>query len=201
MKNISAILFLILVSSNSMAISNSDDKASKFFQSSSAGLLLGSVSIDSAIAQTNQIGDSFSYLGGYWQGQHDSILMGVGASFALVDDKDPNFYTVQNDDGSTGVEKAEAFGMMFNFEAGYRYKALANLNVDILAGYELLAADRSVSNCADCPVEDIDVDMGLYLKPRISFTPTKSWTIEAAYSKYLGGDALSNLSLGLGFKF
>ncbi len=201
MKHILSAALLSLLISPAFAQDNSENNSQeKWLNSSGWGVSLGSISIDPVVAAEGNIGDSAQYISGYWQGQHDNFLMATGFGFLILDDKLDVSYTTEDQFGNVEDSSASASGIDFYFEGGYRYN-VAKFNFDILAGYEYMSADRSVSNCSDCPSDDITLEAGLYVKPRIGVAVNSKWSVEMSYVAYTAADIESNLGFSATYTY
>lgn len=65
------------------------------------------------------------------------------------------------------------------------------LSVGVNAGHTWLSANRSISRCADCHSEDVEISAGSFWEPgvRLDFD---SWGISARYRTYGGDSGLRN---------
>jgi hypothetical protein len=160
------------------------------------------------------------YAGDEWEGSHFSAifrvkkswLIEVGfASFNDVEDEDP--ISVSPGKGNIWVipPDSELSGTSYYAQFGYRFylidKAVSwtafGLWADASVGYEGISASRDITNsdAYDYLSEDVDLDIGFYIQPRINlvFEPgKKGWYggFQIAYEQYFSSDVENGLSGG-----
>ncbi len=172
------------------------DKTNAFY------LALGRIGIDEEVALQEGIEDTATYFRFGWEGQSDQVIYGAGLSGYLYSDNDG--FSVLVEDYSGDVSSAGSDANAFNFygEAGYSYDLSANAFFDIIGGMELvLISERGVSNCTDCPSEDIDVGSGLFVAPRFRLMANSGFTFAISYIQYLTGDTESALTANFGWTY
>ena len=161
---------------------------------------LGKASIESSKAQEEGIEDSATYLKLGFELQRSHWLFGAGFSGLFYDDNNEFKQTVQDYAGSTSTEDSSASASNLFAEAGYRYPVSGNIYADLFGGYEyIFSSERSIDNCSDCYSEDIEVESGLYLMPRIQYEVKNGLTLSLAYQHYLSGDIGNALMFTIGF--
>lgn len=160
---------------------------------------LGQANFDKQVAIENGIDDSaLSIRLGYEYRKTDYIFAG-GITGLVYDDSDEFNQTVIDQFGnvSTAESSADAFG--FYVEGGYEYPINSYAYADFMGGYEqIFSSSRSISNCSNCIDQDIDVDAGLYINPRLSVILDNSVFFSLGYQHYLGGDIENNIMLSIG---
>lgn len=166
-------------------------------------LSAGEVALDSKIADSEGVGDKPTYVRFAWEAQKHTGIFGAGMSIFMYSDHESFSQRVErNYGGGRSTESSSAEAVNLYGEGGYSHQATDNVYFDILGGYELvLQSERSISYCSDCYSEDIDVDSGLYITPRMKVIADNGFTFLLAYHHYLSGDAEQGLSVGLGYTF
>lgn len=160
---------------------------------------LGRASIDSEKASQQGVEDSALYIRLGVEMQRSHWLYDFGLSGLIYDDNAEFRQTVRDQFGniSTADSTAQAFDLFG--EAGYRYLLSPNSSMDFFAGYEqMLTSGRSISNCSNCYDEDINIDSGLYVMPRLQFETETGFTFTLLYRQYLSGDLASAIALTIG---
>lgn len=163
----------------------------------------GGISFDPKTAAQENIKSSGSYWRLGWEKVHEKWVYGLGISGYKYSDLSSLSDVVvvdQYNKESTANSGANATNLYF--EGGYHHPLNAYFNLELLAGYELITySKRGFGNCTDCPGEDIDIEAGLYLMPRINYA-SKSWfTVSLAYHNYLMGNIDGAYSVTIGAKF
>lgn len=165
-------------------------------------LALGKVTIDSEAANKENIKDTASYIRLGFEILRNPWLFGGGLSGIFYSDEVGFSQTVVDQFGT--VSKAESSADSFNLygESGYSYSLANFLKVELLAGYELvLSSSRSIANCSNCASQDIEIDAGFYLNPRIRFVIKNNYTLSLSAHKFMVGDLKNVFSLGFGISF
>jgi hypothetical protein len=197
MKHIFLACTLLTTALSSFAVDNvieSTPKKSNPLDHHTWGVSLQTMSIDEEVAANNYIGDSMQSASLFWQGKKSNVLIGAGLGILLMDDQGSYEVDVMRVGGGNETRKAEAGGINFYFEAGYRH-IIEKINFDLLVGFEKISADRSVDNCSNCPEEDIDIQAGMYFKPRIGYQVNDKFWMNLSYSSYLNADISNNVGL------
>ena len=164
------------------------------------GLLFafGRVSIDSVAAGKENIKDSGSYIRLGAESIPKPWFFGGGISGIFYSDKVGFSQTVKDQYGTISNAKSSASSTNLFGEAGYSYSLADHFKVELLAGYEfVLSSSRSIDNCTDCASQDIKIDAGLYLTPRIKLA-IDNYSISLSVQQFLTGDVKNALFLGLG---
>jgi len=158
----------------------------------------GKMSIDSAVADKENIKDSASYfrMGGEFT-PHPWIF-GGGIAGIFYSDSSGFSQRVQDQYGTVTNAKSTADSFNLFGEAGYSYSLVETFKVELLAGYELvLSSSRKIDSCADCASEDIDVKAGLYVSPRIKLL-VNNFYISLTAQQFIAGDVKNAFFLGVG---
>ncbi len=175
------------------------------FSASSSQLYfgLGNAAFDPAIAFTQGVEDDALALEfGYEKRLHSGFVWGAGINWYAYSDN--NGFSVQTEGVFGGVERSDssASGLSGFGELGYSYTPSKKIELSLMAGYELmLSSSRSVSNCSNCPSEDIDIDTGAYFNPKVVYTFDNMWTLGLSYNSYVSSDVESLISIQLGKRF
>ncbi|GGX73231.1 hypothetical protein [Saccharospirillum salsuginis] len=165
----------------------------------------GRYAIDSEVAEREGIEDSGFSLG------FDAYTVlanhvRLGGGFFTVFTEDHESYSVMVEDQNGNVSEADSSAAVGSFygEAGLTARPLPWLVTDLTAGYGVGLSTRTVSNCMDCPGEKLDVPIGAYIKPRVSYvhamTDDGYFNIGLEYVGFLGESGMENgimLNLGL----
>jgi len=149
---------------------------------------IGVYSLDSEQASLQGIGDQATFLKLGWAGQSKQFTYGIGLSGLLLDDRNSFSVLVDGPFSGTSVESSDADAIGGYGELGYSYNFDSNVKVDLLAGLEFINASRGIANCIDCPEEDIDLDSGLYIEPKLAFIQQNGLIVSLSYRKYLNAD-------------
>jgi len=194
-------LTAILVLSTSHSFSEETIKNSKRFDSKSFGFFLNTMTISEQSALDNELGQSVQSLGIYGQVEkNNGFLLGGGFGVLNFDDKGEFDVSVQYS-GSDSYFGEEATAGGFNLYAyvGYQLRA-ETLVANFTTGFEVFRVERSVHNCSGCPSEDLSIDAGLYLKPRVGFKFGETWWLDVTYTFYPSGDIENSYGLALSFR-
>lgn len=163
---------------------------------------IGQVAIDSASATRGKIKDSATYIRLAVEGRSQGWLYGGGISGYFYSDKNKFSQGVEDQFGNRSTEDSSASAVNLYGEAGIAYPVSASMSADFLAGYEFVAeSSRAISNCTDCASEDIDVDAGVYVAPRIRYQVGDKFTMSLSYQQYLTGDVENAIALYFGWTY
>ena len=121
-----------------------------------------------------------------------------GIGLAFMDDEDPFEQTVVEkrafSDDKTFEEESDIEGLSLFLEGGVQLPVgfEDKLNVGMNLGYHFLDLERTISNCADCREEDVDIDAGLYVQPHIAM---RVGAIQGnlAYNYFIDQDAVESM--------
>jgi len=157
---------------------------------------VGYSSLEKENARQERIGSNATFLKIGWEGQTGIFAYGLGMDGYLLKDED-SFNVVVEDvfgDRSTESSSADAFGVYG--EAGVSYSFGTNNKVDLMGGLDILWANRGIGNCSDCPSEDVNLDGGFYIEPRLRMMSDTNFIFTLGYRQYVSGDVDGGLSLG-----
>jgi len=166
----------------------------------SGSIGLSNSTLDSSAADENLVGDQMQSLEFAFHYNQANVIAGAGFGLLIFDDQSDESYLVQDTSGDIESRDADANGFNFFFEGGYRHN-IDKINLDFLVGVQSISAERSVSNCSDCPTADLELDGGMYIKPRLNYAYNPTHMLEVGYSQYLSGDIQNTLLLTWGSKF
>ncbi len=125
------------------------------------------------------------------------MIIGGGGRFFFYDDKDEFRQNTTAGDMSSTADGFSLFG-----EIGYRILNEEKVSFDIFAGIELMVqSQRSIDNCADCFSEEIDIDSGPYLSPKLNVHLTERWFIGINYVQHISGDLENVINASAGRTF
>ncbi len=162
---------------------------------------LGSVSMDSSV-KNEGISDSAFGLKLGWEIKEQDFIYGFGIHSYMYDDAHSFSQQVESTWGSRSTEESDASGLALFGELGMSVARANNLDFQVLAGIELmLVSDRSIAYCSDCYSQDIDVNSGLYVLPRVALHANESFTLGVQYQHFFGGDLQSIPSAWIQFSF
>ena len=167
----------------------------------------GPINFDPDVAQREGIEESGFGLGmdfyGIWL---DYIRLGTGAYTSFVGDDAQYDVVVEDQYGNVSEAESTIGFTVLYVESGLTVKPVSRIRTDLLVGYNLFDKGvRSVNDCVDCPSDDLDIPVGAYVKPRISYIFHSDGTGEAGigleYTRYLGESGVENaIMLGIGIE-
>lgn len=176
-----------------------EENSKKVFDQHVWGASVHSMAIDEQVALSSRVGEELTSINFFWQGEINNLLLSAGMGLLTYEDHGGYQVNVTDQYGNSSTKTASASGVDLNFEAGYRHK-ISKLNLDILAGFSSFNSSRSVDNCSDCPDEDIEIDSGSYIKPRIGYQFGEKWGAELSYTNYFTADVSNNIGLAFTFR-
>ena len=185
---------LSIFSCNSFSESIDDNKNRVI--SKKIGFVLNSMRLNDETAIKNNLGNKMQSYGVYGQVERSNGLL-LGAGLGFLDFDDHGEYEVAVSYGGSNSyfgEDATAQGFNFYGYAGYQHR-IKNFGADVTTGFELIRAERTVTNCSDCPSEDLDIDAGLYIKPRVGYKFGETWGLDLTYTYYVNSDIDNNIGL------
>lgn len=155
------------------------------------------MSLDSKVATQNGVSDSVTNIELSYNFQKEKIIGAIGFSGFILDDRETFSQVVEDNwgDVSTATSDISAFG--FFGEAGYQHQLSNNLYAEIVGGLNISTFERTIANCSDCHSEDLSIDTGLYIKPRIRFMANESISISVAFVNYVSGDFSPSIMFGI----
>lgn len=166
-------------------------------------LSLGRVNFDDRIAVGEGVEDSGVYIDFGWEGRfYNNVILGAGISAFGYSDNDSFNQWTEDDWGDDEYSSSSAAAVNFYGELGYGVELTRMLSLDLIGGFEaVLSSERSISGCSNCYSEDIDIDSGPYIAPRLRFKPWSHWMFAVSYQSYLSGDVEDSVQLAAGFVF
>lgn len=151
------------------------------------GLYLESVTIEDEPATASRIGTSLISLGlsgeAAWP-LDDASQIALGGGFGLTggDDNEENEVRVVNaTTGRVETKKESVSGLSLFADVNYRYAVHESVRAVAGAGVVKYSLERTVSNCSDCPSEDIELDAATYLKFGAIFGKNKGAEVQLRY--------------------
>lgn len=166
---------------------------------------LGSVSFDPQVAASMaaQIDDSaFALEFGYERRLKSGFVWGAGINFYSYSDNAGFSVITESQFGSVKRSDSDASAFTGFGELGYSFTPNKKVALSLMAGYErVFTSSRSISNCRNCPSEDIDIDAGAYLTPKVVYTFDNNWTLGLSYNGYVSGDIDNMVMLQIGKRF
>ncbi len=184
-----------LIVNDSIQANNSEDYKQIYWYAS-----LGRTNLNKEKSISAGINDAALSLqvGMNWQRKNWNIGAGIGSIII----KDNNGFSTEVVD-SYGHESNDSSNISSLFaygEGGYSLYLFNNLvSTDFQLGYEYLSTERSIPNCSDCPSESIDINSGLYIKPKINLY-LNNFMISANYQRFIN-NTRNSLSIALGMKY
>lgn len=163
----------------------------------------GTIGFDSQAAAKEKIKDSANYWRLGWEKIDRRFVYGLGISgYQYSDLSALSSVRVVDQNRKESTAKSGANATNLYFEGGYHYTLNPSFHLEVLTGFEFITySKRGFASCTNCPGEDINIDAGLYVMPRISYT-AKSWfSATLAYHSYLMGDISGAYSVTLGAHF
>lgn len=193
-------LSAIFFSGHTLAQKKHQTKTAKSFSSKAAYLSLGQLLVDDATARMEGIDSSASYIQLGFEAQHNLLVYGIGLSGYFYKDSREFNQAVENQAGSRFSANSSAEATNLFGEIGYSFTRQKALHFDIIAGLEqVLQSSRGITDCSNCFSEDIQINSGLYAKPRLRLVPGKSFVIDFALQQYLSGDIVRAWMISIGY--
>lgn len=159
------------------------------------------LSFDSAKTQPSGVSDTSSGLGLAIDIKKGFMVGGFGMYAGSLSDDNQFSQTVEDQYGNISEADSTVSAISFFGEIGASYNAANIAYLDLVSGYQTMSIDRSISNCSDCDSDDIPVDGGLYVKPRVKVALGEKFLLSASYTSYLSGDIKSGLLIGFEGRF
>ena len=167
-------------------------------------LSYGQISIDKAtdVVKYGEIGDSADHVKLGWEQHNNEWVWGLGLSFFLYDDNNKFSQRTRDNFGNEQNSKSSATAFNGYIEGGYKYNFNENTHAIALIGYEqVFSSERSIGNCSNCASQDLDVDGGLYIQPRITYQWDNNWFAALSHQLYLSGDVSNSAFLTVGVNY
>ncbi|MFL0811357.1 MAG: porin family protein [Agarilytica sp.] len=164
---------------------------------------LGEFDLSSKVAREEGVKDNATYFQFAWQAQDKTWLWGAGLSGLLYTDRRDFTQFVEDQSGDEFSADSEAQAVNIFGEGGYAYAPSKFVSLDMLVGLEVvLSSERSIANCTDCYSEDIDINSGLYISPRVRLLAGEhGFMVGLAYQRYLEADIEGGVMLTIGGRF
>lgn len=193
---------LIALSSTANAV-DTQPQESYPHQQSLMYLSVGTIGIDKKLAGVEKIGDSATTFRFGYESQTGNFVWGAGLSGLFYDDKAKINVDLENiSTGKRKNENSDATAYGIYGELGYRHSFNEKVAATFVGGYDLtLSSERGFANCSNCPSEDINVDAGLFIAPRVDFQFTDNFLMQLSYQNYLSGDLSSGLMLTFAYSY
>lgn len=160
---------------------------------------LGQASLNETQAQQQRVGRDVTSLRFGSERMQSRYLYAGGLSVTLYNDNAAFSQSVNADRGVNQTAHSTAGGVNLYMEAGYHLPLSQKWSIDLLAGYEhVLLSRRGIINCKNCYAQEIDISTGLYLQPRIVFTPNRNWFFGVSANHYWDVDVEQSWMLTVG---
>jgi len=198
LKTLSSILLSTTIAHTAMAAEVITKDPADMNWTGSVGLTFST--LDTDVANEAAVGEQMSSLELAFNYSEANFVVGGGFGLLIFDDQSDESYYVETSSGDIEDRDADANGFNFFFEGGYRHN-IGQFNLDLVGGVQGISAERSVSNCTDCPTAELEIDGGTYIKPRVSYSYSPTGVLELGYAQYLSGDIQSTLALTWGGRF
>lgn len=203
---VSAMMLVILLSLEVFAFDNSarKDKSAEKGEVVEAlnigdyrGWLIGVgyFSLEKNNASDEGIGSNATFFKLGWEGQKGSLTYALGMEGFLLSDKDSFRVTVEDSFGDISNESSSAEGYGVYGELGYSLAFADTMKLDLMGGVDILWASRGIGNCSDCPSEDVNLDGGFYIEPRLRFINESGLNVTLGYRQYMNSDIENGISL------
>ncbi|MEM9102302.1 MAG: hypothetical protein AAGB12_08255 [Pseudomonadota bacterium] len=162
---------------------------------------LGQAYLDSEKSTAEGVEDSALSIRIAWEGSRDSWVFGAGLSGLIYSDNRDFNQSVVDQFGNYSSASSDAQSVSLFGEVGYRYTLSQQATVEFLGGYEaVMSSSRSISNCSNCLSEDIELDSGMFIGPRVTYRWSNGVKVYLLWNQHLSGDIESNIMLSLGLK-
>lgn len=150
---------------------------------------IGRASFDSETAEAERIDDTATFIRAMWEGQKGQLVYGAGIGMYFYSDNDSFTQEVEDSFGDRDRAKSSASGITGIGEIGYAKPLNDNLALEMLGGVEFMfSSERSIDYCSNCYEEDIDIDGGFYVMPRLRISSSGSFNFSVSYQHFLSGD-------------
>lgn len=156
---------------------------------------IGGIAFDHDAAFAAGVDDSAKYVKWTYEKNTQNFIYAGGMNWSIYDDNS-SFSQVT----TAGEKSSSASAYSILAEVGYKYHLTNDFEVNGIVGYEhTMGSKRRISGCLNCAMGDINLEAGLYFKPRIKFTLDNKWFISASYLNFVSGDAKSAIGLDVGY--
>lgn len=127
-----------------------------------------------------------------------AMVGGFGMYIGSLDDSNSFTQAIEDQHGKTSEANSAVSALSFFGELGASYQVHNSAYAELVAGYQTMSVDRSISNCES---QDIPLDGGLYLKPRVKIALGEKYILSASYLSYFSDDITSGLVIGFEGRF
>lgn len=167
-------------------------------------LSAGSVTFDTQTAAQEGIDDTGFILGFDAEYLRQGKPLGAVIGFGWVgygDNRKIVATTIGTGTGNSGdisTESSDASAIEVHGEYGLRHRFGPNKGGFLIlrGGYLLnLMSERAISNCTDCPSEDVDISGGLYALTGIGVNTGETFALGLTYKKFFTGDFDQSVSV------
>ncbi|MFT7562199.1 MAG: hypothetical protein ACI93R_004134 [Flavobacteriales bacterium] len=157
---------------------------------------IATVSINDEVAREQAIDNSAVSFGGYADYSKKHWLATLGLGFVAYDDNAGFSQRTEDNFGNDNNTSSSASAISVNAAIGPKLNFNDDGFVFAQVGYDqLVASERSISNCTNCFSEKIDVNGGLFLSAGVKQNVGKV-AIGALFKNYLSDDGLET-SIGI----
>ena len=185
-----------LIVNESVEASNPNQIKSNFWY-----ITLGKVTLDSDEAQEIGIEDSATALNIGFEKHSSFYLLGGGIGTYFFEDESSFKVRVSDQYGNESTKSSTISTLSGYIEAGLNYQLInEKVFLDALAGYQYISSERRISNCSDCPKDDLGFNGDIYLKPRLRVHNNKL-IMALNYQKSFSNKLDSQISLSVGTEF
>ena len=152
-----------------------------------SGLYLESVTIEDEPAAASRIGTNLISLGlsgefAWPMAGASEVALGGGFGLTGGDDKGGESRRVRNTStGKIETKDESVSGLSLFADVNYRYSFHESVRAVAGAGIVKYSMDRTVSDCTNCPKEDIELDLATYLKFGAVFGKKKGAEVQLRY--------------------
>ncbi|MCO7226911.1 hypothetical protein [Pleionea sp. CnH1-48] len=166
-----------------------EEKEEVYLQTTTWGISAGTINFNPALAAREGVDESAVHLDFVWHQQEDSFVYGGGITGILYSDNESFSVDVIDGFGDHRRASSSASGFGLFGEIGYSFNwKPKSVHLGAMIGVEKIWSERGISNCTDCPSENINIDSGFYLKPHIKFITNSGFTFTISYKKFAGDD-------------
>ncbi len=164
---------------------------------------IGQVNFDQKTAFNEGVDSGATTLHVAYEGQDGHFIYNAGMGIIMYDDNNGFSQQVENNYGNRSTASSDATAISLFGELGYSFILKPQAaHFDLTAGVEqYFASERSISNCSNCYSEDIDLNAGFYIKPKIKFINANGFTFSISYQHFAAGDAENSFSLNFGMTY
>ena len=163
---------------------------------------VGQVNFDSPVAVQEGIEDDALYWKLGVEYQENNYIIGGGFSIFSYSDDESFSQLVEDVFGDTSREESSAEAFNLFVEGGYKFDLGSGFSLALLAGFEaVLSSERSIDFCSDCIEEDIDIESGFYVAPRITYQFSNNIVVSGTFQQHLQGDVENSVFFTIGYLY